>query len=232
MKPFKLNSTTYFLPESWQEVTLEQFQRYHATQKDAKLGQLEKAGKILNIFSEAPLTDVEEAGAELMFRLFERLNFLKEEVTSEPVAHFLFNGATYYVNSLEKFGELAAYDRVVGHFKGDMIAASGYILAILCRKKGEVFTNDKNALTEQAKRFEKGLDAQTVMSLIAFFLSSAQESRTVSQFSLRAEAARQKLRELLAATSMSGTDGSQPPSIWRRLFCKLTLFLISHSKGS
>lgn len=227
MKPFKLDNTTYFLPESWKEVTLEQFQRYHATQKDTNLGQLEKAGKILSIFSEVSLPQVEEAGAELMFRLFERLDFLKQEVTSEPVAHFSFNGATYYVHSLEKFGELAAYDRVVGHFKGDMIAASGYVLAILCRKRGEVFINDKNALTEQAKRFEKGLDAETVMSLIAFFLSCGQESQIASQFSSRAEAARQKLRELLAATSMTATDGSPRPSILRRLFYRLTMYLIS-----
>ena len=124
------------VPTSWDELDLKMFQeieRYYSD-KDKEFDVRE----VLHIFTEHTTDDINSLPYEFVEKIMEKLSWLGEEPKfGEPTNKIIIDGITYQVNVQEKLrtGEFIAVDTILKNDKFNYAA----ILAILCRKEGEVY---------------------------------------------------------------------------------------------
>lgn len=174
------------IPSSWDEITLKQFQdieRYYAD-KDKKFD----AREVLHIFTNKTVDEINALPLELTEILMNKLLFLQTPPNfGEPTASLEIDGVKYTVNVQEKLklGEFVAVDEVLKSDKFNYAA----ILAILCRKSGEIYDSkfENEVLPSRISMWEKQ-PVMEVMKIVAFFLNCYIMLETPSQLSSEVEA--------------------------------------------
>ena len=154
-------------PKSWDELTLKQFQaieKYYSD-KDKKFDVRE----VLELFTDHSRDEIDQLPIDFVDKLLNELTWLHETPTwGESTNHIEIDGEKYQVNVMEKLktGEYIAVDTVLKSDKNNYAA----IMAILCRKEGELFDSkfENEVLGDRIKMWEK-VGVTKVMPIISFF---------------------------------------------------------------
>lgn len=157
------------VPTRWSEVTLKQMQeieRYY----DGKDAEDFDVREVLQIFCNKTKDEVDELPIEFTEKILQYLTFINNEKLEygEPKNSVEIDGEVYsihYENQL-RTGEYVAVDSVI---KDDKHNYAG-ILAILCRKEGEIYDSrfENEILPSRVEMFEK-LPVVKLLPLVSFF---------------------------------------------------------------
>lgn len=169
---------SWTVPSGWNELTLKTFQeieRYYAEKEDAF-----DAREVLHMLTNKTVDEVNALPMEAADKIMEKLAWLSTKPKyGEPTNKIVISGETYMVNVTEKlkFGEYVATDNVMKSDKHNYAA----ILAILCRKEGEIYDSQFEA--EQFENRMKMFEDQpmvNVMPLVFFFIELYLTSKTLT----------------------------------------------------
>lgn len=154
-------------PKSWDELTLKQFQAIeeYYSDKDKKFDVRE----VLELFTDHSKEEISQLPIDFVDKLLNELTWLHESPKwGEPKAFVEIDGEKYQVNVQEKLktGEYIAVDTVLKSDKHNYAA----IMAILCRKEGELFDSkfENEVLGDRIQMWEK-VPVTKVMPIISFF---------------------------------------------------------------
>lgn len=182
----KIDYGSWTIPSSWDEITLKQFQdieRYY-DDKDKKFD----AREVLHIFTNKTVDEINALPLELTEILMNKLLFLQEKPKDVEASNKVkIDGEEYIINVQEKLklGEFVAVDEVLKSDKFNYAA----ILAILCRKSGEIYDSkfENEVLPSRISMWENQ-PVMEVMKIVAFFLNCYIMLETPSQLSSEVEA--------------------------------------------
>ena len=156
-------------PRSWKELNLKTFQeieRYYSD-KDKKFD----IRDVLHILYNRSVDEVNLLPMDICERLIEQLSWLSDSPEyDKPRSWIEIDGIRYQVNIMEKLktGEFIAVDTAI---KGDKHNYAA-ILAILCRKQGEIYDSkfENEVLPSRIEMFENQ-SMMDVMPIVNFFLA-------------------------------------------------------------
>ena len=168
MKEDIIDFGTFSVPTRWEDLdlaTYSEIERYYGD--DEKKFDVRE---VLHIFTHKTVDEINQLPAEFMQILLEKLSFLqtKPEI-AEPSNKIIVNGEEYMINIFEKMktGEYVASDAVIKGDKHDYAS----ILAILCRKKDEVYDSHFEAeLFEKRREMWGKQPVVKILPLVNFFL--------------------------------------------------------------
>lgn len=187
MKEDIIDFGTFSVPTRWEDLdlaTYSEIERYYGDE-DKKFDVRE----VLHIFTHKTVDEINQLPAEFMQILLEKLSFLqtKPEI-AEPSNKIIVNGEEYMINIFEKMktGEYVASDAVIKGDKHDYAS----ILAILCRKKDEVYDSHFEAeLFEKRREMWGKQPVVKILPLVNFFLQLWYVQRMNSQLYSQVEEA-------------------------------------------
>lgn len=167
------------VPTKWSDITLKVYQEIEKYYKDKD----EKfdVRDVLHILTNKTDDEINELPAEFLDTILTHLIFLTTTPdVGEPSNKIVIDGEEYSINVMEKLklGEYVAVDNVI---KAD---ASDYasMLAILCRKEGEIYDSKFEAeeFEKRKEMFEKQ-PVTRILPIIGFFLNLYIISKIPSQ---------------------------------------------------
>lgn len=167
------------VPVTWNDIDLATFseiERYYED-KDKEFDIRE----VLHILTHKTMDEINVLPAEFLEIILEKLMFLqtKPEVGA-PKNEVMIDGEKYFINVMEKMktGEYVAFDTVVKGDKHDYAS----MLAILCRKQGELYDSKYEAeLFEKRREMWNKQPVIKILPLISFFLQLWYIQRMPSQ---------------------------------------------------
>lgn len=167
------------VPTDWSDITLKKYQdisRYYSNNEDKTIIDL------LPILLDKDKDYVMSLPEEFLEKILEKMLFLQEEPPAEPSNQIKIGKDTYVINYQNKLrtGEYIATDQII---KDDPYNYAA-ILAVLCRKEGEVYdsTFEAEVYEDRVKMFEEQ-PVTTILPTITFFLDLWMMSEGVSQLS-------------------------------------------------
>ena len=171
------------VPQSWDELTLGKFQElerfYDGDENERKFD----VRDVLDLMTDRTKDDINELPIEFTDSLLRKMYWLHEQPQfGKPSNKITVDGVQYTVHNENemKFGEYVALDTAL---KGDKHNYAA-MLAILCRKEGEVFDSKfENEILPSRIEFWKNVSVMKVMPIVSFFLELSSMSLQVSQLS-------------------------------------------------
>lgn len=159
---------SWTVPSSWNDITLgvySEIERYY----DGKEEDFD-IRKVLHILTNKTEDEINALPAEFLEKILSNLTFLSTQPeVGEPTNKIKIDGETYVINIMEKLklGEYVAVDNVIKADKSDYAS----ILAILCRKQGEIYDSKFEAeiFDKRKEMFEKQ-PVTSILPIIGFFL--------------------------------------------------------------
>ena len=178
----KINLGQYHVAESWEDVTLLQWQNYVRNASSNEDNSVDIIST-LETFSDIPRSIINQMPTDLFERVIGRLKWIKETPDQTPSQRVEINGETYTINVMEKL-KVKEYLDLNTVIENDKFNYS-MIFAILCRKQGEEYDEEfiADKLPERLEMFEQ-MNCVDGMKLIAFFLTCWVELETRSRNSL------------------------------------------------
>lgn len=165
-------------PTSWEKLTLKQF---------SQLRQGEDIYNILATLSNHTIDEVMELPVEFLDIMLNQLEFIHTEPKiDEPKNEIKVGKDVYSINTTEtmKVGEYVTAEKILKADPNNYAA----LLAVLCRKDGEVFDSkfEAEVFEERVKMFEN-VPVLDVLPLVRFFMICYTLQENISQLSLKAE---------------------------------------------
>lgn len=153
---------SYNIPTKWEEVTLKQFQQIlELEDKNDNLA-------ILAIMLGKTKEEVQQLPSKVLTLFYQNLNFFKEEPRTESDNKLTINDELYIINDKDnmKVGEYADFNEILQYDRNNY----AYMLAILCRKEGEVY-DDKFIAEKLNKRKEmfENIPVTEALKTVNFF---------------------------------------------------------------
>lgn len=206
----------WIVPEKWDDVTLEKYQdieRFYED-KDKKFDIREA----LHILTDKSEDEVNELPVEFLEIILGKLSFLQTPPkTDKPTNKIVIDGETYVVNTQNKLktGEYIASDTILKDDKHNYAA----ILAILCRKDGELYDSkfENEVVEERVKLFGKQ-PITKILPIIAFFLNLSLVSNAPTLLSLKV---REEISRIRQHIENLGKNGQVSKRSMRSLMKKL-----------
>ena len=171
------------VPSSWDDLTLGKFQeleRLYDGDEERKFD----VRDVLDLMTDRTKDEINELPIEFTDSLLRKMYWLHEQPDfGKPSNKITIDGVQYTVHNENemKFGEYVALDTAL---KGDKHNYAA-MLAILCRKDGEVFdAKFENEILPSRIEFWKNVSVMKVMPIVSFFLELSSMSLQVSQLSL------------------------------------------------
>lgn len=160
---------SWTVPTDWSQVTLKQYEDIERFYED-KDKQFDLR-EVIHIFCNKTIDEINALPAEFLETIMTHLAFLQTKPDDkEPKNWVEVNGERYTVHTENKLkvGEYIAADTAM---KGDKHNYAA-ILAILCRKDGEVYDSrfENEVLEDRIKMWEE-VPVVDVLPIVAFFLS-------------------------------------------------------------
>ena len=158
------------VPSKWDDVTLKIYQdieRYYADKEEKQFD----VRDVLHILTNRSIDEINELPSDFLDTILTHLLFLvTTPEVGEPSNKIKIDGEEYIINVMEKLklGEYVAVDNVIKADKSDYAS----ILAILCRKQGEVYDSKFEAETfEKRKEMFEKQPVTKILPLVGFFLN-------------------------------------------------------------
>lgn len=198
------------VPTSWNEVSLAQYEAIERLYE----GKNENVDvrKILHILIDKDEDYINALPIDFLEKIMGSLSFLQEPIKEEEPRNWIeIDGERYEIKFMEKlkFGEYVSADGVLKNDPHNYAA----ILAILCRKDGEVYDSkfEAEVFEDRVKLFERQ-PITKILCMIAFFLQLYVQSEIPSRLYTVVE-------EAIDHTAKS-IENSQKLGGWRRLYFK------------
>lgn len=165
----KINLGQYHVAESWDDVTLLQWQNY-VRQASNKEDNSVDIISTLETFSDIPRSVINQMPTDLFESVIGRLKWITEQPDQTPSQSVEISGETYIINVMEnlKVMEYLDLNTVIENDKFNY----AMIFSILCRKPGEEYNDEFKAdkLPDRLEMFEN-MNCVDGMKLISFFLT-------------------------------------------------------------
>ena len=201
----KINLGQYHVAESWEDVTLLQWQNYvrNASSKEDNSVDIIST---LETFSDIPRSIINQIPTDLFEKVIERLKWIKDTPDQTPSQSVEISGETYTINVMEKL-KVKEYLDINTVIENDKFNYS-MIFAILCRKQGEEYDEEfiADKLPDRLEMFEQ-MNCVDGMELIAFFLTCWVELETRSKNSLVAKTIKEDAQRLAKSIRSSLKPG-------------------------
>lgn len=160
---------TWTTPTSWNQITLKQYQEIEAFYDNAENKSFD-VREVIHILCNKTIDEVNALPVEFLDDIMEKMSFLQTKVTEEePTNTLTINGEKYVVNIQNKLkvGEYVAVDSIIKDDKHNYAA----MLAILCRKEGELYDSKfENEILEDRVHMWEQQPITDVLRVISFFL--------------------------------------------------------------
>lgn len=175
------------VPKSWNDITLEKYQRIERYYSDK--GKEFNILDVLDIMIDKDKDWIMSLPNEFLDEILEKLAFLQmPPEDTKPSNNIEIDGERYIIhfeNQL-KVGELVAADALIKNDKHNYAA----MLAILCRKDGELYDSkyENEIFEDRVKLFEKQ-PITKILPLIGFFMNSYITLKTISLLCTQVEEA-------------------------------------------
>lgn len=158
------------VPAKWDDVTLKVYQEIEKYYKGKEERQFD-VRDVLHILTKKSEDEINELPAEFLDTILTHLIFLvTTPEVGEPTNKIEIDGVEYKINIMEKLklGEYVAIDNVLKSDSSDYAS----ILAILCRKEGEIYDSRFEAEEFENRKvmFEKQ-PVTKILPIIGFFLN-------------------------------------------------------------
>lgn len=158
------------VPAKWDDVTLKVYQEIEKYYKGKEEKQFD-VRDVLHILTNKSEDEINELPAEFLDTILTHLIFLvTTPEVGEPTNKIEIDGVEYKINIMEKLklGEYVAVDNVLKSDSSDYAS----ILAILCRKEGEIYDSRFEAEEFEKRKvmFEKQ-PVTKILPIIGFFLN-------------------------------------------------------------
>lgn len=198
----KIDYGEWKVPSSWEELDLATFQeieRYY-DDKDKEFDVRE----VIHILCGKSIDEVNALPMEFTESILGKLMFLQEKPTEkEPSNTITIDGEQYSVNVMEKLktGEYISVDTILKNDKYDYAS----ILAVICRKKDEVYDSKFEAeLFEERKKMFEGQSVLNIFPIISFFLNLYMVSTMPTLLSLEVQEGLSHIRESIKNSRENG----------------------------
>ena len=158
------------VPAKWDDVTLKVYQEIEKYYKGKEERQFD-VRDVLHILTNKSEDEINELPAEFLDTILTHLIFLvTTPEVGEPTNKIEIDGEEYKINIMEKLklGEYVAVDNVLKSDSSDYAS----ILAILCRKEGEIYDSrfEAEEFEKRKAMFEKQ-PVTKILPIIGFFLN-------------------------------------------------------------
>ena len=158
------------VPSSWNDISLKVYQdieRYYADKDDKQFD----VRDVLHILTNKSDDEINELPADFLDTILTHLLFLvTEPEVGDETNKITIDGDEYIINIMEKLklGEYVAVDNVIKTDRHDYAS----ILAILCRKKDEIYDSKFEAeVFEKRKEMFLNQPITSILPIIGFFLN-------------------------------------------------------------
>ena len=197
----KINLGQYHVAESWEDVTLLQWQNYVRKASDKEDNSVDII-TTLETFSDISRSIINQMPTDLFESVVERLKWIKEQPDQTPSQSVVIDGETYLINVMEKL-KVKEYLDLSTVIENDRFNYA-MIFSILCRKQGEEYDEEfiADKLPDRLEMFEQ-MNCVDAMKLLAFFLTCYIELETRSRNSLVVQAIKQDAIELVESIRSS-----------------------------
>lgn len=175
MEDIVKNFGSWSVPTKWDDVNLKLYQeieRYYKGKEDGTNQERQfDVREVLHILTNRSKDEINELPAEFLDTILTHLLFLvTTPEVGEATNKIVIDGEEYKVNVMEKLklGEYVAVDTVLKSDSSDYAS----ILAILCRKEGEIYDSKFEAeeFEKRKEMFEKQ-PVTKILPIIGFFLN-------------------------------------------------------------
>ena len=201
----KINLGQYHVAESWEDVTLLQWQNYvrNASSKEDNSVDIIST---LETFSDIPRSVINQMPTDLFESVIGRLKWITEQPDQTPSQSVEISGETYTINVMEKL-KVKEYLDLNTVIENDKFNYS-MIFAILCRKQGEEYDEEfiADKLPDRLEMFEQ-MNCVDGMKLISFFLTCWVVYETHSRNSLVVQAIKEDAQKLVKSIRSSLKPG-------------------------
>jgi len=198
------------VPESWDEITLKQFEdieRYYSDEEKEF-----DVREVLHILCNKTVDEVNSLPMQFTEKILDKLSFVQEKMPAvEPTNKIVIDNVKYQINYMEKLktGEFVATDGIIHSDRFNYAA----ILAVLCRKPNEIYDSKFEAemLDARIKMFEQQ-PITKVKAIVDFFINCYIVSETVSQLYSKVEDELNRIQQNI--------DSSQKIGAFRKRYLK------------
>lgn len=170
------------IPLSYDEITLEMYEKL--LQLYDETGNKPSFVQILSVLSGIDEKELNEYPAEVINTIAEKMEYLTHEISKEVSESIEIDGEIYKIHSQDtmKFGEFSDAQTLLKNDKTNF----AYLLAIICRKDGEIYNDDFTAkiIDARIKMYEEQ-PITKVQPLINFLLLLSATSKENIQESLK-----------------------------------------------
>ena len=171
------------VPKDWNEITLKQWQDiqrlYDSTDGNEKFD----VRDVIHILTNKTVDEINELPYEFLEKITDILSFMAQSPTDDKSTNkIIIDGEEYAVNIMEKLktGEYVATQMALKNDKFDYAS----LLAILCRKNGEIYDSTFEAeLFDKRRMMFEQQPITKILPIISFFLQSYVVSQIPSQLS-------------------------------------------------
>lgn len=176
MSFFKFNKKTnevifepITVPTSWDEITLGKYNELQAYYKSLEDKENIDMIKLISILTDKKEDDINLLPAIFIKKILDKLDFLKEIKFNDEISNkILIDGEEYIINNMEDltFGEWVDVNTSLNNEPDNLIP----ILAILCRKKGELYdTQYQNKIFDDRLKMFSNISVIDGLKIINFF---------------------------------------------------------------
>ena len=223
MRKLTIQETVYKIPQTWEEVTVAQFDKVQAILRDKEEEEvsLKTLAKIAGAIIEMPMAILLQAPKQLFDLIIKELEFLFDgSHKTNPATTITIDGIRHTFPTSEddiSLGQWVDVDTVV---KGDEVLAS--IMAILLLPEGEKHTSTS---FKARKKKMQGLPCSDMLPLLNFFLSSGKEYTKLFQSFLVAKVGGLQHLQRLENTLINGDGFTQLHSWHKAMYLKWIMLL-------
>lgn len=204
------------VPTKWDEISLKQYQKIEEfyEDKNKKFDILD----VIDIFIDKDKDYIMSLPSDFLDIILNKLSFLQNQPKiDKPGNKITIDGETYIINVQEKLklGEFTSVDNIMKGNKHDYAS----ILAVLCRKDGEIYDSKFEAEVFESRKemFEKQ-PVTKILTLISFFINCYMVLEIPTLLSLKVE---EEANRILQAIKNSTNLGAFKKSymIWQTKKC-------------
>jgi len=183
MKTIEFNNEKYEVPQSWDEVSLEQ-QIKVSTDAEHFTTDTTKRIAIISGYMGIKPEVLRHAHIQKVAPLFKHLKFIATPIPEKPVAEFSFEGNDYFVaqNLVEQeFQDFVSLENALQGTQGDLLRALPLVIAILAKRRTEdgFETIDDYDVEARAQAFKK-LPISIANGIGVFFYTSVSTFTEIS----------------------------------------------------
>lgn len=199
-----------FVPESWSDIRLSDYEHWFATQPQSRIDQVKLVAQICNMSAEPLLQNP----TQLFDTICDTVSFAFEEYRGTAKNEIRIGDKNYVISFTDEL-TLAEWVDIESVYENGENAQSylSDILAILCRPQGEVYDSKK---CSKRKQMFGQLTMDKVLPLLAFFLLQKERYQIASNLYSEVKALADQYLHHIQIFAESGA-GTKSLPIWQKI---------------